>query len=318
MMVAHLPSSQAVGIHAQDERADHPVVVLTGATSQLGVFLIPRLLDSGYRVIAVSRRARQRIENRENIVWVTPENLLGQGAEENVSMAGAAGLMMISCGPIDLAAKVISRWSRIQRLVVFSTTSVFSKAASGNQREREQIAGILQQENILKVLCRKIVTELVILRPTLIYGCGLDRNISRLAHWIRRFGWLPVAGSATGLRQPVHADDLALLAVNALQFEGELGLDSPACGGSTLSFRHMVERIFESQGRPRRVIGLPPGLLSLGISALGLIGMAGGANREMVMRQNSDLVFDDTALKERLNYNPRPFRPSPEDFQPPV
>jgi hypothetical protein len=40
-----------------------------------------------------------------------------------------------------------------------------------------------------------------------------------------------------------------------------------------------------------------------------------GINREMIRRQNTDLVFDDSALKQALNYKPRPFRPTAEDYE---
>jgi nucleoside-diphosphate-sugar epimerase len=65
-------------------------------------------------------------------------------------------------------------------------------------------------------MCALRQLVLTLLRPTLIYGCGLDQNISRLARIIRLCRCMLVAGQARGLRQPVHADDLAALAVAAL------------------------------------------------------------------------------------------------------
>jgi hypothetical protein len=38
----------------------------------------------------------------------------------------------------------------------------------------------------------------------------------------------------------------------------------------------------------------------------------------MVRRQNTDLVFDDSVLKEQLEYDPRPFRPVAGDFKIPA
>lgn len=317
-MAAEQTAGLASGTDEEPACSVQPVVLLTGASSQLGVFLIPRLIESGYRVVAVSRRASQPKNFESNPLWIQPGILAGEDPALTFSSTVPPPRMMISCGPLELAVSAISQWDEIHRLVMFSTTSVFTKATSANLQEREQIAEILKFENILKVLCKKRSTELVILRPTLIYGCGLDQNISRLARWIKRFGWLPVAGAANGLRQPVHADDLAELAVSALQFDTELQLDSPACGGSTLSYREMVERIFDSQSRSRRVISLSPGLLSFGIKLASALRLSGQTNQEMVARQSMDQVFDDSVLKEQLNYNPRPFNPTPEDFKIPT
>ena len=228
-------------------------------------------------------------------------------------------LMLLSCGPIEIATKAVMLCPGLERVVVFSTSSVFSKALSPEKSEKKQIADILARETQLKVRCSERGLALAVLRPTLIYGCGLDRNISLLAALIRRMGWLPLAGQAAGLRQPVHADDLASLAVEALMIDKPVNLDSPACGGSTLAYWQMVELIFDALQKPRRIFSLPPWLLVALVRLLGLLPYLRGMNTQMVRRQNTDLVFDDSALKESLEYQPRPFRPSTGDFKnPPV
>jgi nucleoside-diphosphate-sugar epimerase len=297
-------------------------VLLTGATSQLGVFLIPRLLRERYRVLAVSRKAaagnKPDANPDANPVWLQPGDLTYPGRGESSRFSADTIEFLVSCGPLELTISAVSSCARLRRIVLFSTSSVYVKTASRDSAEREQMAGILQRENILKVLCDRAKIDLVILRPTMIYGCGLDQNISRLARWIRRFGWLPVAGQASGLRQPVHADDLAALAVEALRAPGRLALDSPACGGDTLSYREMVERIFDGLSRPRRLLSLPPGVLSLALGLSARIGLGKNVNREMVARQNVDLVFDDRAIRQALGYQPRPFRPGPADYEVPA
>jgi len=290
-------------------------VLLTGASSQLGVFVIPRLLAKGFRVLALSRRAAKGAPlGSGNPLWINPDVLsanLGERAPEMLKPIE----MLISCGPLDLACAALSACPGLRRVVIFSTTSVFSKASSPVPEESEQIAGLIAQETQLRTLCESRNLALLILRPTLIYGCGLDRNVSLLAGWIQRYRWLPLAGPASGLRQPVHADDLAQAAVAALTIDGPLSLDSPACGGSTLSYRQMVELIFDSFDLPPRVLRLPPWMLFTVVGVVARLPTFKGVNREMVRRQNSDLVFDDAPLREALNYKPRPFRPTAADFE---
>ncbi|MEE8495933.1 MAG: hypothetical protein V3S21_05580 [Xanthomonadales bacterium] len=296
-------------------KAEQPTVLLTGAGSQLGVFLIPRLLAAGFRVIALSRQASgDSAGPDERLVWQHPGSF---GIGTAVGESGLQGqvAMLISCGPIEVATKAVGLCPRLQRVVVFSTSSVFSKASSPDGSENRQIAGILAHEKQLKALCSDRGLALAVFRPTLIYGCGLDRNISLLASWIRRMGWLPLAGQAAGLRQPVHADDLAGLAVNALLDDEPLSLDCPACGGSTLTYRQMVELIFDALDKPRRIFSLPPCLMVAAVRLLGLLPHWRGVNRQMVRRQNIDLVFDDSALKDCLEYQPRPFKPLSGDFE---
>ena len=289
-------------------------VLLTGASSQLGVFLVPRLLAAGFRVIALSRQVSgDSAGPDERLVWKHPGSFgIGTTAEESDLQGQVA--MLISCGPIEIATQAIVLCPRLERVVVFSTSSVFSKASSPDGVENKQIADILAGETQLNALCSERGLALAVFRPTLVYGCGLDRNISLLAAWIRRLGWLPLAGQAAGLRQPVHADDLAGLAVNALMADKPVNLDSPACGGSTLTYRQMAELIFDALDKPRRIFSLPPRLVAALVSLARLLPRWRGVNRQMVRRQNTDLVFDDSVLKECLEYQPRLFRPSAGDF----
>lgn len=290
-------------------------VLLTGATSQLGVFLIPRLLAEGFRVLALSRNASGRPPDPgASLSWIHPDTLDMDADNSPYFLSRRVGIL-VSCGPVKLAVKAVKVCSDLERVVMFSTSSVFSKAGSADPMENDQIADILGGEAELSACCGEAGLALLYLRPTLIYGCGLDRNISRLAAWIRRHGWLPLAGRATGLRQPVHADDLAEVAVRALLTDPPLTLDSPACGGSTISYLHMVELIFDSLNKPRRIFRIPPGILIPLTGLLAKLPAFHGLNREMVRRQNTDLVFDDTALKQALDYNPRPFQPATEDYE---
>lgn len=296
-------------------KAEQSTVLLTGASSQLGVFLIPRLLAAGFRVIALSRQANgDSAEPDERLLWKHPGSF---GIDASGGESGLQGqvTMLISCGPIEVATKAIALCPRLERVVAFSTSSVYSKASSPDGAENRQIAEILAREAQLRALCSERGLALAFFRPTLIYGCGLDRNISLLAAWIQRLGWLPLAGKAAGLRQPVHADDLAGLAVHALTAGKPVNLDSPACGGSTLSYRQMAELIFDALDKPRRIFSLPPRMMATLVSLVRLLPHLRGMNKQMVYRQNIDLVFDDSALKECLEYQPRPFRPSAGDFE---
>ena len=284
-------------------------VLVTGASSQLGVFALPRLQAAGFRALALSRRAPpSAIAVSEYVRWQNPEPMLDEGASAQ---------HLLSCGPLDLAIALVTRQIGLRRVVAFSTSSVLTKADSANQAESEHMAEIRKQELRLKKQCEDRGVSLVLLRPTLIYGCGLDHNISTLARFGQRFGFIPLAGAAKGLRQPVHADDLAAVAVHALSIDQATGLESVACGGSTLSYRQMTEKIATACGEGVRTLVLPPWMLATAVRAASLLPAFNAINTEMVRRQSQDMVFDDAALREALDYNPRPFEPKAADFEVP-
>lgn len=286
-------------------------VLVLGASGQIGVFAIPLLLAQGFEVLALSRGGKPAwYPSFEDVRWITADATEpGRLPEPD---------MLVSAGPIHLALRLVRQCAQLERAVVFSTSSVVSKLASKDAGEQRQMQQILAQEEALAKVCASRGVALSLYRPTLVYGCGLDENVSWLANWIRRFGFVPVAGAAAGLRQPVHAEDLAAAAVSTLASPESLALKAPLCGGSTISFREMVEHIFHGLGRPVRILSLPPWSLVAAARLCRLIPGLSGPRPEMVRRQAVDLVFDDALPREALGYRPRAFAPGPADFSLPT
>ena len=308
-------------------------VWVSGASSQLGVFLLPRLREAGFRVLALSRKAPAApVKVADGVRWAIPDEaaLPALVAAAAAAVAGGGPDYLVSCGPLPLARHIVESAPGLRRVVAFSSSSVLSKADSADAAERADMAAMARDEAALAAACAARGLPLLLLRPTLIYGCGLDRNVSLLAVIAGRFGAIPLAGKAAGLRQPVHADDLAALAVQALTAPAPLTLDSPACGGSTLTYREMARLIAAAtpgrergreRNRPRgraRLLTLPDWLLAGAVTALARFPRWRHLNAEMAHRQNRDLVFDDTPLRNILDWSPRPFEPTPADFEIPA
>ena len=290
-----------------DQTLKGPQVLLTGASSQIGVFVLPRLVAAGFRVIAVSRKGKPEAFPRfEQVEWLN--------AGEAIEAAGSCRYLL-SAGPLRLARSMLQACRKIEKAVVFSSSSVDTKQASGSPAEREQMRSMLADEAELRSISEERGLKLLIFRPTLIYGCGLDTNISRLAGWISRFGFMPVNGAAQGLRQPVHADDLAKVSLAALLSNADMPDVLYLPGGETLSYSQMVSRIFVALGKPVRLLRLPQWLFVSLIKVANILKITGEANSEMVRRQRLDLVFDDRQARQLLGYDPRPFAPGPSDFR---
>ena len=287
-------------------------VLVSGASSQIGVFLLP-LLDAGsFRVRALSRSAPSVPRAvTDSISWIHPKAELA--AEERGD--SPAPELLVSAGPQSLARRLLARHPGIRTAVVFSSSSVISKADSPHRGERERIANILADEQSLKQACGERGVTLVLIRPTLVYGCGMDHNISLLYRLAQGQGLGPVSTRAGGQRQPVHAADLADLALAALSYRETALLEGQACGGSTLSYHDMAAAIAQCGPRRARLMELPPALFSTLVSLWSLTRRGEGVNREMVRRQARDLVFDDSGFRRMLNYRPRAFRPQPVDFE---
>ena len=174
---------------------------------------------------------------------------------------GASGFW-ISFGPIWLLATFIERLAKahpdrlegVRGVIACSSSSVITKRFAVNRFDHELVARLTTAEDQLLATCRRMDLQCRILRPTLIYGrVGpyTDRNLSRLIGLMRRLPFLPLP-SHTGLRQPIHASQLAAVALELVnQFTaGGWGPQLPqriAIGGdSEVSYAAMLLALQQS------------------------------------------------------------------------
>jgi nucleoside-diphosphate-sugar epimerase len=193
------------------------------------------------------------------------------------------------------------------RLVAFSSTSVFTKAGSDDAGERQVARNLADGEAAVVAFCEAHDVAWTILRPTMIYAEGQDKNVTRLARMIAKFGFLPLAGRGEGLRQPVHADDLAVGALMAAMRPAACQRAYDLPGGETLTYRQMVERIFRSMGRQPRILTAPGWLWAAGFALAKPL--LKGATAQMGKRMGENLVFKAGPAQQDLDWSPRDFRP---------
>jgi nucleoside-diphosphate-sugar epimerase len=193
------------------------------------------------------------------------------------------------------------------RLVAFSSTSRFTKQDSEVAGEQAVAARLERAEADVEAFCAQHGVAWTILRPTLIYDEGHDGNVSRLAGLIRRFGVLPLSGGGGGLRQPVHAQDLAVGALAAASAPAAFDRAYDLVGGETLTYRGMAGRIFEGLGRRPAVIALPPALFALALKLASPF--LPGATAAMGTRMGRDLTFDSSDAVRDFGWAPRDFHP---------
>ena len=276
-----------------------PPVLVLGATSLIGEFLTARLTQDCIPFVEVSRQ-EARLDRR----WLQAD--LG---DPDLGSKLPAIEAVYSLSPIWLLPQALEalRAAGMKRLVAFSSTSRFTKQDSPEPAERETARRLAEAEAAVEVFCAAHKIAWTILRPTLIYAEGQDGNVSRLAGLIRRFGVLPISGRGEGLRQPVHADDLAAGAIAAAASKAARDMAYDLPGGETLSYRAMVQRLFESLNKSVLILRLPPWLWGAAFALARPL--LPGATVAMGARMADDLVFDGSAAARDFGWAPRDFRP---------
>lgn len=221
---------------------------------------------------------------------------------------------VIVCAPIWLVTeKLINHMVSLgmRRLVAFSSTSVFTKDDSDSAEEREVVQKLRQGEKSTIDYCESQGVAWTILRPTLIYDEGNDENVTQLASMIRKLGFFPICAPANGLRQPVHARDLAIAALQAARAPAAHNKAYDVPGGESLTYRAMVERIYGALQRKPSFLALPEGLWRFGFAVLDALQPKKRLKRNvnMVLRMNRDLWFDASTAHRDFGYAPAPFKP---------
>lgn len=204
--------------------------------------------------------------------------------------------------------------SGARRMVVLSSTSRFTKVGSGDTAENAIAAKLIDSETRVRTWAASCGIEWVILRPTLIYGLARDRNISEIARFIRRFGFFPLLGKANGLRQPIHARDVATACISALRARNAANRAYNISGGETIAYRDMVIRVFAALGRRPRLLTVPLWAFRFAVAVLRRLPRYRQWSTAMVERMNRDLVFDHTEAARDLGFKPREFELPTEDL----
>jgi len=271
-----------------------------GASSALGRSVVEQALRDGHPVRAYSRA--RRFDARPGVSWCAldldrPPDL------DSVSLEPADRVICVA--PIVKLASALkaARHFNPARIVATSSASALTKRDSKWPFDRALSEHLHEAES---AILDRFGTRSSILRPTMIYGSGRDRNVARLAGLIRRWRVVPILGHRTGLRAPVHIDDLAKVALLVASTNHCCGEVVHVPGGEVLDYREMVHRIAHacdaSVWTPQVRI---PAALVLGLAKflpVGLAKLAAAAHR-----MEEDLVVPDDVAK--LGITRRGFHP---------
>lgn len=281
------------------EVAPRQLLVL-GATGPVGRELLARLAIAlpPVQVVALARHPPAPLVLDQRIAWRRGD-LCRDAITDPVDA-------VLSAGPLDGLADWLERQQPqgIARIVALSSTSLHVKAGSRDARERDVAARLRAGEARLAAWCAAHGTHWTVLRPTLVYGDG-DRNLSRVTALAARFGFFALPRGARGLRQPVHAHDVAgaLLACLDARATFDRAYDLP--GGETLAYDAMVARMLAALPSRPRLLRLPDALFA--IAAALARPFVPGATPAVLARLRDDLVFDAGDAARDFGYAPRAF-----------
>jgi len=238
------------------------VDAVTGAFSFTGRYVAARLLELGREVRALTRKGQvespfgervrafaldfgdpaglteslRGVDTLYNTYWIRfPRgDLTFERATENTRILFAA-----------------ARAAGVRRVVQLSVTHASRESPFPYFREKAAVEAALAQSGL----------SFAVVRPTLLFGRG-EVLVNNIAWLLKRMPLFVVPGSGRYLVQPVAAEDVAELCVEAGLAEEQLLLE--AAGADVFTFEELVRLVRSAIGaRPRIVHGRPRLALAL-------------------------------------------------------
>ena len=271
-------------------------VLLTGATGLLGGELLERLTSGGHEARCLVRR------ESPNMARLDPEHtevFHGDARVENSFVQALNGMdVLLHVAGMEYAPQVIPamRRSGVERLVVVGSTSVHSayEHRSGWRRTME-------------TLVRESGLDWTIVRPTMIYGSELDKNMHKLLRFLDRSPVFPVFGSGANLWQPVYYKDLARGIMAAIEKPEAVYQSYDLPGAEPLAYLDLVRTTARALGRNPRIVRLPLEPVRQALRLAEFVRLPLPVESEQVMRLREDKAYSCEKARQDLVYTPRTF-----------
>ena len=276
-------------------------IMIFGATSPVGKRITNDLAARGANVTAVSRNAAYQACPL-SVTWLEADL-----ANPEVALDCSQYSTVISAAPIYTFANALRRfsWGSKSRVIVVSSTSALTKIHAIDSKERQLASTLLASESTVL----DFFANTTILRPTMIHHGPGDKNIEQIVKHLRKTRIFPLVAGGKGMRQPIHADDVAQAVMQVLDANELPRKTYEIAGAEKLSFRNLVQRVATANQLEVTFIPVPLSFARAGLKALSPLPRFSGIPAGALNRMADDMVFDNGAAHRDFRFKPGGFAP---------
>lgn len=238
------------------------MILVTGATGFVGRHLVRGLLDKGYRVRGLVRKASDRLPEGADV------------AVGNVNAPESLGTAVMGCDAVIHLVGIIQEAKGFSfRSVHVEGTRNILKAAkrAGTVRHfiyqsalgtrKDAPTEYFRTKYEAEELAKASGLDWTITRPSIIYGPG-DGFTRTMTGLIRSsLPFVPVIGDGNGLLQPVYIGDLVEVFLRVIYGKEYFGKTLELCGPDMLTFNQVMEDIMDAMGSDKKTIHIPISLM---------------------------------------------------------
>ena len=284
------------------------MILLTGATGNVGSALLRRLTETGTPVRAFVRNPRRLGAERVRVQIalgnladpVSFRNAL-RGVDTVVHLAAAIrdqprGSIEELNGVATLRLVRAAERAGVERFIFFSALGTSLHSPARFFRAKEQAERAVQESEL----------DTTVFKPSIIYAPG-DPWIT-LLDALSLFPMVPVSGRGGAAFQPIWAGDAAEAVATVLDGKGDGRRLYELAGPETLTYDDIVRQFLRARRRRRRLLHVPLPLVKTGLRALEAIegNTAFATWDEAELMELSMVAQRGTADAEALGVQPLP------------
>jgi nucleoside-diphosphate-sugar epimerase len=269
-------------------------ILVSGAGGFIGRPLCAELFRQGQSVVATVRLENLPIENVQNLTidtidsdtdWVDAlldvKVVIHLAARTHVMKDTAsdplAEFRKINVeGTLNLARQAanagVRRFIFMSSIKVNGENTVSGKPYTADDRPAPISPYALSKREAEDLLCQiaaETAMEVVIIRPTLVYGPGVKANFLSMMDWVNKGLPLPL-GAINNKRSLVALDNLVNLIVTCIDHPGAANQTFLVSDDEDLSTTDLLERMAVALGKSARLFKVPINLLEVVAALLGI------------------------------------------------
>jgi nucleoside-diphosphate-sugar epimerase len=308
-------------------------VAITGAAGFLGGSLVKRWRSQGHEVLPLVRGLDERAPSGAralDAVLEAPDALRGMDVVVHAAAIRhrhGVDVRAYRASNVELVERLVrAAAGRVQRLVHVSSVGIYGFPSELPICETHPFAPRtlysatkIEAEKLVRACAKKHDVDLVIVRPTIIYGPG-DTNgmLDKMARMIRA-GSYRVVGSGDNVLHHIYVDDIAHGIECAATSSEAAGDDFILAGPETITLKALSELVAETVGKRLPRLHVPIGLARAvaavvdiaqyrGIAFAKPVGQGGREppiNDEKLDVMTLPIRFDASKAQRRIGFRPR-------------
>ena len=223
----------------------------------------------------------------------------GDAQDEESLMRALRGVdAFVHIAGIEYTPQVLPAVQRagVGRLVIVSSTSVHS---AFEHRSGPRLS--------MEARVRESGLDWTIVRPSMIYGSELDKNMHKLLRFLDLSPVFPIFGSGANLWQPVYYEDLAAGVFAALASKETINQTYDLPGARPLTYLDLVRTSAYALDKNPRIVHLPLEPVRRTLATTERLRIPLPVKSEQVLRLQEDKAYTYEKARQHLGYAPRTF-----------